>query len=175
VNTDETFATALRQLSAQRRFDEITIEDILQRAGYSRRTFYQHFRDKYDLLGYSYRQGLDALRKSDCRWPDIIASIFQLVHDDADFYTHVLQTDREHTLEDFFCAQNSAFIHDAIRRRDPVKYASDPDINFSIQFFCAGLSKSLLDWLQAGMPLPVAVIAQQVCDQMAPELRAILL
>lgn len=175
MNTDETFATALRQLSEQRRFDDITVEDILQRAGYSRRTFYQHFTDKYDLLGYSYRQRLADLRKSDCRWPEVIGNIFQLVHDDADFYVRVLQTDREHTLEDFFCTQNSAFIHDAIRRRDPVKYASDPDIDFSIQFFCAGLSKSLLDWLQTGMQLPVTVIAQQVCDQMSAKLQAILL
>lgn len=41
---------ALVALIQERPFDEITVQDVLERAGVSRSTFYAHFRDKQDLL-----------------------------------------------------------------------------------------------------------------------------
>ena len=38
-------------------FQTITVQDIAQRAGVNRATFYAHFEDKYDLLDHSIRQG----------------------------------------------------------------------------------------------------------------------
>jgi AcrR family transcriptional regulator len=173
MNTEETFATALHQLTVNHRFDEITVEYILQRAGYSRRTFYQHFKDKYDLLGYCYQTQLERIRATATNWQDVIVAIFQLVHDDAAFYTRVMTTDRAHTFEGLFCMQNDAFIQATIQRCNPTKFASDPDIKFSVRFFCAGLSQSMLDWLESGRQLPVAVIAAQVNARMSADLRTV--
>lgn len=45
----------------ERRFDEITVQDIAERAGVNRATFYAHFQDKYDLLEGSLGEGLHKL------------------------------------------------------------------------------------------------------------------
>src|SRR5262249_39369575 len=41
---------ALVELIQQRPFDSITVQDVLDRAGVSRSTFYTHYRDKDDLF-----------------------------------------------------------------------------------------------------------------------------
>lgn len=50
VRTRDSIQSALKDLLMERRFDEITVQDITKRAGVNRATFYAHFYDKYDLL-----------------------------------------------------------------------------------------------------------------------------
>ena len=45
----ELFA-ALRRLGAERAFEGMTVRDIAREAGFSTRTFYNHFQSKYDLV-----------------------------------------------------------------------------------------------------------------------------
>ena len=45
------FANALRRLAQTKTFEQITVRAIVQEAGFSSRTFYNHFKSKYDLRG----------------------------------------------------------------------------------------------------------------------------
>ena len=52
---DETklrFAQALRELMDEKPLDKISVIEIAERAGVSRKAFYNHFADKYDLLNW---------------------------------------------------------------------------------------------------------------------------
>ena len=48
--TRDTLGDALVELIGEKPFDEITVQEILDRAGVSRSTFYEHYRDKDDLF-----------------------------------------------------------------------------------------------------------------------------
>ena len=48
--TRDKLGDALVELLVQKPFDEITVQEVLDRAGVSRTTFYSHFRDKNDLF-----------------------------------------------------------------------------------------------------------------------------
>jgi len=61
VRTRGALDDALKSLLMERRFDEITVQDIAGRAGVNRATFYAHFQDKYDLLEASLTEGLHKL------------------------------------------------------------------------------------------------------------------
>lgn len=50
----------LRELGAQKPFNKLTVKDICQAASVSKRTFYNHFQDKYDLAAWGYRRGVRA-------------------------------------------------------------------------------------------------------------------
>src|SRR5437588_12121036 len=48
--THQRLGSALVQLMAEKPIDDITVQDVLDRASVGRSTFYLHFRDKDDLL-----------------------------------------------------------------------------------------------------------------------------
>ncbi len=48
--TRDTLGDALVQLIQEKPFDEITVQDVLDRACVGRTTFYTHYRDKDDLF-----------------------------------------------------------------------------------------------------------------------------
>jgi AcrR family transcriptional regulator len=48
---------AFMELILQKGFQAVTVQDIAERAGVNRATFYAHFGDKYALLDYRIRQG----------------------------------------------------------------------------------------------------------------------
>jgi AcrR family transcriptional regulator len=50
VRTRDTLGDALVALMNEKNFDEITVQDLLDRAGVGRSTFYVHYRDKQDLF-----------------------------------------------------------------------------------------------------------------------------
>lgn len=54
-------SNALIALMLERRYDTITVQDILDRADIGRSTFYAHYLDKEDLLVSNFKQVLDAL------------------------------------------------------------------------------------------------------------------
>ncbi len=55
--TRQSLEQAFTDVLKEKGFQAITVQDITQRAGVNRATFYAHFSDKYALLDYSIRQG----------------------------------------------------------------------------------------------------------------------
>jgi AcrR family transcriptional regulator len=54
--TRQLLEQAFRDLLAEKGFDAINVQDVTDRAGVNRATFYAHFQDKFDLLDYSIRE-----------------------------------------------------------------------------------------------------------------------
>ena len=57
-STRERLGDALVALIQEKRFDEITVQEVLRRAGVGRSTFYAHYSDKQDLFLGEIDQGL---------------------------------------------------------------------------------------------------------------------
>ena len=55
-STRNDLADALRQLLSDRSLDKITVQNIADAANVSRKTFYYHFQDVYDLLEWMLEQ-----------------------------------------------------------------------------------------------------------------------
>lgn len=54
MNTKRIFADSLEVLLQDRPLGNITVQDITAQSGLSRSTFYKHFNDKYDLVGWMF-------------------------------------------------------------------------------------------------------------------------
>src|SRR3979490_230288 len=58
--TKRQLSEALVELVKVKRFDDITVQNVIDRADVGRSTFYTHFRDKEDLLRKDWERFLDA-------------------------------------------------------------------------------------------------------------------
>ena len=54
--TKRALATAMKQLMAKEPFSKISVGDICQVCQMNRKSFYYHFRDKYDLVNWHFEQ-----------------------------------------------------------------------------------------------------------------------
>jgi AcrR family transcriptional regulator len=61
VRTHRSLSGALVELVKEKRFDEITVQQVIDRADVGRSTFYSHFRDKEDLFQKDWERFLDDL------------------------------------------------------------------------------------------------------------------
>ena len=59
--TRSSLSSALVELVEEKRFDDITVQDVIDRADVGRSTFYSHFRDKEDLFQKDWERFLDML------------------------------------------------------------------------------------------------------------------
>ena len=57
----EILADSFRELAQVLPIDRITVKDIIADCGYSQATFYRQFRDKYDLIAWSYTRDLEGI------------------------------------------------------------------------------------------------------------------
>ena len=91
--TRQLLHTALIELMLERRYDEITVQNIIDRADVGRPTFYAHYLDKEDLLVSGFTQVLDVLRQyveqhkqSDWRAPSGLTFFFEHVQSHHQLY-----------------------------------------------------------------------------------------
>ena len=78
--TRQLLQEALRKLLEQKRFDDITIQDITEAATLNRATFYAHYPDKFALLGELIRLTfLQLLDQRNVRWDGTCSSAFQAI------------------------------------------------------------------------------------------------
>ena len=56
LDVKKVIADALHSISEGKSLAKITIRDLLEETGFSRQTFYNHFKDMADLLHYIYRE-----------------------------------------------------------------------------------------------------------------------
>ena len=59
ARTQRSLSEALVELIKEKRFDEITVQNVIDRADVGRSTFYSHFRDKEDLFQKDWERFLD--------------------------------------------------------------------------------------------------------------------
>ena len=59
ARTQRSLSGALVSLVKEKRFDDITVQEVIDRADVGRSTFYSHFRDKEDLFQKDWEQFLD--------------------------------------------------------------------------------------------------------------------
>lgn len=91
-NTKQKIARALRQLMSERPLSKITVQDLMERAEMKRQSFYYHFQDIYDVLGWICEQQLGRpLREApEQDFEEWALRLLGLLEEDRAFYRRVL-------------------------------------------------------------------------------------
>ena len=102
-DVEQALAQSLKEQVQKMPFEKITIKKITDGAGVIRVTFYNHFQDKYDLLGYIVQKEIlepvGILLKNDM-YKEALTLIFTNLKKDSAFYEKAVRIEGQNSFEE---------------------------------------------------------------------------
>ncbi len=149
--THERLGSALIELIQEKPIDDVTVQEVLDRASVGRSTFYLHFRDKNDLLLSQLENFLEmmstalSIRKEESHRVVPVAELFAHIGKQKKIYRALADSGR---LNDFFDLAQGYFSRGIEQRlRESKGLAKLPQRELAVRAFAlAGSLLSLLRW-----------------------------
>ena len=143
--TKNALASSLKSLMEQKPFGKINVNDICEGCGMNRKSFYYHFKDKYDLVNWIfYTEFVSHIHvdRYDNGW-DLLVDVCRYFESERSFYRCALAIKGQNSFQDYFL--------EIIKPLVPLflsdSFESNEDQQFLLDFFYDGLISALLRWL----------------------------
>ena len=174
------FAKAMRVVAAKKTFDEMSVLDVVEASGFTSRTFYNHFRSKYDLLFWSYvSEDYRALQMpgGDCPMRtcrDWIYNSVRRIYNDRSLLKGVfIERSWEERLCETYIEHCCRMACNFIVRRGAKRISCDT-VRLMRHYFAGNIHESAL-WLAEENPMPVKDFAEFLVRAMPAPLAKLLL
>lgn len=118
----------------------------------NRKTFYYHFRDKYDLVNWVFQTEfleMTMLRSYTSGW-ELLGDICRYLYSERVFYTNALQIEGQNSFHDFFASFIGSVLPEVMRDR----FSSMAEPQFFIEFYTDAIEASIIRWLRHTPVLP---------------------
>ena len=101
--TKKTLARALKKLMLDCPFSKISISDICDLCGMNRKSFYYHFRDKYDLVNWIFDTEFVDFARGINDTETVLRMLCGYLHSNREFYKRALRIEGQNSLRSHFC------------------------------------------------------------------------
>ena len=164
MKSQEAIKNAVTELMSEKSFDDITIQDIADRANVNRGTIYLHYTDKYDLLDKMIEEHMNNLRElchlaSDLSFQEGNYVWFEYFERNYLFFSTMLASKGAPYFRNRFL---ELVIEEYKPEIDTLK-GKNRGLNEEVflQFFASAIVGAVEWWFKNGMPLPARVMAGQ--------------
>jgi probable dihydroxyacetone kinase regulator len=170
-NTKNMLSEAFERLMSKKSFDKITVNDITASCGVSRQTFYRHFKDKYDLLNWTY---LELFNKTithigeNSTWDEAALKILYGILQKSTFYSNALRSKDINSLGSFAFNTFMDFYERLIKINNPMLL--DNDTLFLLEMYCRGSCEMCIRWAIGGMKESPKSLVALFKDGMPPRI-----
>ena len=166
LDTKQIFADAIVELSKTKPVEKITIQNIVDHCGAGRQTFYNHFRDKEDLIGYVFmsdeRKCIENLKKGYSA-KEQSKLIFDTFIEKKPFYAQVYITHGQNSLGDVIF-EHYADYYINLLEKECGKGGVDEKLKAAVRFYCYGSIGYVRQWMKDGMKLSSEELAEIIFD-----------
>jgi len=176
--TKHQLGRALVELVEQKRFDDITVQEVIERADVGRSTFYTHFRDKEDLFRKDWEKFLDFLVQQ-IDWDKAgkgsfmpIVFFFSHLQDVQTFYKGLVLSRKTDAVFKSGTEYLSHQIEVALNRR--IKHKPSIPIPILANYLANEVFSLLRWWLDQNMPYPPQRMDEIFHDLVNPTIEAAL-
>lgn len=156
--TKSALASSMKRLMREKPFSKISVIDICEGCGMNRKSFYYHFKDKYDLVNWIFYNefiGMVSTSVFESGW-DLLAAVGELFYRDQGFYRSALKVEGQNSFRDYFHESMTPIISFFIK--DVCETEEDEEI--IVTFFCDAYLSAIVRWLESGCSLePKAFVA----------------
>ena len=147
--TKNLLAESLKELSRFKPVDKITIKELTKNCGLTSPTFYNHFRDKYDLMAWIYNQKIEDLLKNFGRensFEDIICRLMEITLEDEKFFLNLLKNAVSQNSFRYVTNDHAIkLLSEWIKNRHGFEELP-PTISFCLRFYMRAISEFVSDW-----------------------------
>lgn len=154
MRSKERFADSLERLLMKKSLDDILVSEIVAGSSLSRKTFYSHFQDKYDLANWYFAQFFESSfgRITDgVDWEDALLRYLDLYEEKTSILKNAYASHDINGLRSYDIA---------VTRKTYEKYLSLkeadidlPNMRFAIEIASRGGTEMIIEWLLKGMKM----------------------
>ncbi len=176
--TKRALAAALKELMMELPFEKINVAHICEKCDMNRKSFYYHFKDKYDLVNWIYDTEFIAVvtQKNFANSWDFLLELFQYLYENRDFYCKALKIRGQNSFQDHFREMLNPLIEHKLRS----EVLTGQEVQeFQINFFADAIVCAIERWLLNKNCVPpdqflsllkscVQQTAVKVCREMNP-------
>lgn len=163
---------SIEYLLGRQSLDDITVSEIVEKAGVSRRTFYRHFCDKYELVNWYYDGFYEESFGSivlGASLEEALAQCLRIYRQKRSVLKHAYESRdinglKNHDIEitrriyETFLKQRGADIRSEI-------------MWFSIEMAVRGGSDMVIQWILGNIELPAEKMARLICETLPEEIK----
>lgn len=153
ILTKKAIAAALKELTATKPFDKISISDITKTCGLNRQTFYYHFQDKYELLSWIYYTEGFSIATHDIsfeNWHQNVLNFLKALRKDKVFYCNTIKSAEKDFVE-YLLQITIALFEEAIKALDMKHKVKMDEQKFISEFYAYGVCGIITNWIYKGM------------------------
>lgn len=159
MQTKEIFAQSLKKLSAKKSVEKISVKDIVSDCGLTKTTFYNHFRDKYDLAAWIYSTSAEKImNKIDTEnysWKDSLTDGINYFFANKDFLKNLMtNTSGQDSFINYVANFNVKILSDYIKRNKNLENLT-ADIEIYVKIYCYGTVCTICEMLIKDFPIPI--------------------
>ncbi|MFP3153460.1 TetR/AcrR family transcriptional regulator C-terminal domain-containing protein [Lachnospiraceae bacterium ZAX-1] len=165
------FENALRKLLLTTSFNKITVQSLVEYSYSSRPTFYNHFKDKYDLVSWIYQRQADMIinKFPEITWIEVIINLFKTMEQDYLFYSKVLVGDDQNSLVNYMVSYDVEVYKTMLRTIGGFQKI-DEQLAFDIQFHAFACVHMTRLWIQKKERETPKELAQKLINAMPSKL-----
>jgi probable dihydroxyacetone kinase regulator len=152
--TKRAIANTMKQLMEKIPFDRITTADIINKCGISRKTFYYHFQDKYDVVNWIFSNEIvDGILDSSTldNWMDGSIKLCCYIRENKTFYTNAVNANGQNCFIKFLHSLTEMQLNKLCKDALEKQILSEDDFNFLIEFYYHAFIGVFTIWVKNDM------------------------
>lgn len=146
--TKNALAASMKKLMSERPFAKISVGDICDDCGMNRKSFYYHFKDKYDLVNWIFYAdfiGRIQVDSYENEW-ELLDELCRYFYSEREFYRNALQIEGQNSFKEYFYEVLQPIVLFFVQNVLETGERKD----FYVTFFCDGFLAAIMRWLKEG-------------------------
>lgn len=162
--TKKAIANAMKQLMQESPFDRITTADIINQCGISRKTFYYHFQDKYDVVNWIFSvEIVDGILESTsfANWMDGSYKLCRYIKENKTFYINAANASGQNCFIKFLHTLTELQLNKLCKNALEQQILTKDDYNFLVEFYYHAFIGVFTMWIKNNMKESPEVIVNR--------------
>lgn len=174
MTAKEILAASFKEIAEKKNIEKITVKEIADNCGYSPATFYRNFKDKYDLIAWSYVQESARIMgklNGEYVWRDTLLDGALYYWENRDYIKNLCVHTSGHDTFIKYMAQTNISLLKAEVRKSTGDKPIDKQTELIITTYCLGTVALVCEWVAGNIEATPRFIAQVFEDSLPVALK----